>query len=78
MRWTAKRKEEIIVSLEKGLMTTAEAGRQFRVSDVELAAWRQEYAAYGWPGLLVTSLRQPRKGKAGVVSLTCSGELDRE
>jgi hypothetical protein len=66
MRWTAKRKEEIVVSLEKGLMTTAEARRQFRLSDDELAAWRQDYAAYGWPGLLVTALRQPRKRKAGV------------
>jgi len=64
MRWTAKRKEEIVVTLEQGLMTTAEARRQFRVSDEELAAWRRDYAIYGWPGLLVTALRQPRKGKA--------------
>jgi len=70
MRWAAKRKEEVVVALEKGLMTTAKAQRQYGLSETEIAAWRRYYAAYGRPGLLVTKLPQPhrshkRKGRRG-------------
>ena len=41
MRWTARRKEEIIVSLEAGLITIADAQKRYGLSDEELAAWRR-------------------------------------
>ena len=70
MRWTARRKEEIIVSLEAGLITIADAQKRYGLSDEELAAWRRDYAAHGRPGLHVTKLKQThrshkRKGRRG-------------
>jgi len=67
MRWTARRKEEIIVGLEAGMITTAEAQKRHGLSDDELAAWRRDYATHGLPGLHVTTLQPAHKKKAGAV-----------
>jgi len=70
MRWTARRKEGIIVAIENGVISPAEAQRQNELSDEELAAWRRDYATHGRPGLLVTKLQhqhRPHKRKTEVV-----------
>ena len=58
MRWTARRKEGIIVAIENGVISPAEAQRQNGLSDEELAACRRDYATHGLPGLRVTKLRE--------------------
>ena len=60
MRWTSRRKAEIVVEIEKGLITPEEAKRRYELSDEELAAWVRDYAAYGQVGLGVKQ-RRPRK-----------------
>ena len=60
MRWTSRRKAEIVVEIEKGLITPEEAKRRYELSDEELAAWVRDYAAYGQDGLGVKQ-RRPRK-----------------
>jgi hypothetical protein len=57
VRWTSKRKEEIIVAIKGGLITAVEAQRQHGLSDEELAAWIRDYLAYGRGGLRVTKLQ---------------------
>jgi hypothetical protein len=84
MRWTSRRKAEIVVAIEKGLITPEEAKRRYELSEEELAAWVRDYAAYGQDGLGV-KIRRPRKritqGQsrspvAGWRSLPTSGELN--
>ena len=58
MRWTPKRRAESVVAIEKGLIATAEAQRQYGLSEEELTAWVRDYAAHGPPGLRVTRLQQ--------------------
>jgi hypothetical protein len=62
MRWTSKRKEAIVVAIKKGLIETAEAQRQYGLSDEELAAWMRDYTANGRPGLRVTKLQHYQRG----------------
>ena len=61
MRWTAKRKAEIVVAIKDGEISTEEAKRRYEVSDDELAAWMRDYDLHGRPGLLVTKLQQPHR-----------------
>ena len=61
VRWTAKRKAEIVVAIKDGEISTAEAKRRYEVSDDELAAWIRDYDLHGRPGLLVTKLQQPHR-----------------
>jgi hypothetical protein len=60
MRWTSRRKAEVVVAIEKGLITPEEAKRRYELSEEELAAWVRDYAAYGQDGLGVKK-RRPRK-----------------
>ena len=67
MRWTARRKGAVIVGLELGLITTAEAQKQYGLSDDELAGWKRDYAAHGRLGLRVANHQPAHKKKAGAV-----------
>jgi transposase-like protein len=58
MRWTPKRKAEIVIALLEGKITPAWAKDEYGISDEELAAWMRDYAAYGPEGLHVTRLQQ--------------------
>jgi hypothetical protein len=68
MRWTPKRKAEIINALKAGTLTPAGAQLQFDLSDEELKAWLRNYDAYGPKGLRTTRFqmyaqrRRPRNG----------------
>jgi transposase-like protein len=67
MRWTARRKEEVVTAIAQERMTAAEAKAQYGLSDEELAAWQRDYAAHGKAGLRTTWLqryRGPRLGRA--------------
>lgn len=61
MRWTPRRKAEVIVSIEKRLITIEEAKALFELSDEELSIWTHDYITYGMAGLRVT--RHPRNWK---------------
>jgi hypothetical protein len=68
MRWTPKRKAEIINALKAGTLTPEAAQLQFDLSDEELNAWMHNYDAYGPKGLRTTKFqmyahrRRPRNG----------------
>jgi transposase-like protein len=63
MRWTIRRKEEIILALLERKITSARVKEQHGISDEELAAWMRDYEAHGSAGLRVYRSQQynPRR-----------------
>lgn len=61
MRWTPRRKAEVIISIEKRLITVEEAKALFELSNEELSTWTHDYVSYGVAGLRVT--KHPRNWK---------------
>lgn len=58
-RWTASRKRDVIIAVEGGDLSEAEAQALFRISPEELESWRMAYAEAGTPGLKVAKLARP-------------------
>lgn len=58
MRWTPKCKAAIVVAVQEGIISIAEARERHDLSEEELAAWMRDYAAHGRPGLRLTKRRQ--------------------
>lgn len=61
MRWTPKRKAAVVVAIEAGIISTAEALQRHELSQEELATWMHDYAADGRAGLRVTRPLPARK-----------------
>ena len=51
LRWTAKRKAEVLEAIRYGHLTPEEAMTRYRLSVEELAAWIRNYGAGGIKGL---------------------------
>ena len=51
MRWTARRKAEVIITIRNGEISLEEAKSRYGVSDDEIAAWMRDYDAHGERGL---------------------------
>jgi Protein of unknown function (DUF1153) len=62
MRWTVRRKAEVVVAIAQGRITIAEAKERHGLSEEELAAWQRDYTAHGEAGLRATWLQQYRRG----------------
>ena len=56
MRWTSKRKAEVVVAVRAGTASAEELGRQHGISAEELAEWMRAYDAYGVRGLQLAKL----------------------
>jgi transposase-like protein len=65
MRWTSKRKAEIIEAIQSGRLTPAEAMGRHEVSEEELAAWVRDYVGHGRAGLRATKLQQYHPRRSG-------------
>ena len=65
MRWTPKRKAEIVEAIQNGRLTLAKAMDRHGLSEEELAAWMRDYLTHGLDGLRVTRLQQyhPRRSR---------------
>ena len=57
MRWSPRRKAEIVMAIEKGLMSTEDVLRDCELSLEEFEAWRRDFNARGIPGLRTTRLQ---------------------
>ena len=57
MRWSPRRKAEIVMAIEKGLMSTEDVLRDCELSLEEFEAWRRDFEAQGIPGLRTTRLQ---------------------
>jgi hypothetical protein len=54
MRWTMRRKANVIEAIEEGRIDEATALRQYELSREELAEWRRYYDPHGVTGLRAT------------------------
>ena len=51
MRWTARRKAEVVAAVEAGMLTIPDACRRYRLSPEEFLEWERHYLSgdLGWP-----------------------------
>jgi transposase-like protein len=50
-RWTAQRKEEVVIAVHQGHLGLAEACRRHKISAMEFLEWEQRYEREGLAGL---------------------------
>ena len=51
VRWTPRRKRDVIIALRQGAITAREAIERYRLSSEELADWIECFARHGIAGL---------------------------
>lgn len=56
-RWTSERKHAVLTLIDAGHLTAGEAGRRYRISEEELASWRERRDRFGIAGLKQTRLQ---------------------
>jgi transposase-like protein len=59
-RWTASRKELVVMAVRRGQITAAEACERFDLSADEFAAWDRRFRRHGRRGLAVRMLQEAR------------------
>jgi Protein of unknown function (DUF1153) len=59
MRWTNRRKAEIVAAVTAGLLTIGEACSSYAISAEEYASWHSSVSRFGCKGLMVKHLRLP-------------------
>ncbi|MBF9033847.1 DUF1153 domain-containing protein [Rhodobacterales bacterium HKCCE2091] len=59
-RWVASRKAAVVMAVESGLVTEAEALETWGLSDEELAAWKQAVSRHGVAALKATAVQKYR------------------
>jgi transposase-like protein len=65
MRWTPRRKAQIVFDIREGEISVAQAKERYALSDEELAAWIRDYDARGLSGLKVYDLRRRLCARCG-------------
>ena len=60
-RWVIRRKAEVVIAVQHGLIREEEACERYRISVEEFHDWEQQLAAHGFPGLRVTRRREDRR-----------------
>ncbi len=61
IRWTIRRKAEVVAAVRNGLLGLDEACERYRLSAEEFLNWEQLIAAHGLRGLQVTRLQEYRQ-----------------
>jgi transposase-like protein len=57
MRWTPKRKAELLVAIKEGAVSPEIAQRKAGLSQEELSAWMRDFDEHGQPGLMATNIQ---------------------
>ncbi len=60
-RWVIRRKAEVVIAVNHGLICREEACERYQISVEEFHNWEQQLAAHGFPGLRVTRRREDRR-----------------
>ena len=63
IRWTIRRKAEVVAAVRNGLLGLDEACERYRLSAEEFLNWEQLIAAHGLCGLKVTWLQEYRQSE---------------
>ena len=66
LRWSRRRKGEILAAVEGGLLSPEKACAIYHLSMDELLAWRNAVAQFGLAGLRARRPRDPQRSKAGL------------
>jgi hypothetical protein len=61
LRWTARRKAEVVAAVNGGLLTVDEACDRYNLALEELASWQRAIDRSGLPGLRATRLQHYRE-----------------
>ena len=64
-RWTPTRKAQVLLAIQGGLLTFAEACGRYGLTAEELACWEQSFNWGGKHGLAVARITQHRKAVYG-------------
>ena len=56
-----RRKAAILAAVSAGEITSAEACRQYEISEEEFLAWQRAFEAHGLPGLRTTRVQNYRR-----------------
>lgn len=59
-RWVSRRKAEVVLAVEGGLISLEEASRRYALSIEEFVSWEYELARHGLDGLKVSRPRNQR------------------
>ncbi len=62
-RWIIRRKAEVVLAVEGGLLTLEEACNRYSLSVDEFLSWQRSFDRHGLPGLRTTRLQEYRKEK---------------
>lgn len=69
IRWTARRKAEIVAAVEDGIMTDWEAAERYRLGAEEFHEWRNACRQGGIPALRVTHAQQSRREAPSAIAV---------
>lgn len=64
LRWTARRKAEVVIAVETGILSLDEACGRYIISPEEFAAWKNDYARKGMESLRCNALKRQRDAAA--------------
>ena len=54
LRWTIRIKDEVVMAVERSVLSAEEACARWGLTQEELAGWRSAFAVYGRTGLRAT------------------------
>jgi hypothetical protein len=59
-RWTVHRKAQVVVAVQRGLLTIDQACERYAITLEEYAAWERIFERFGLAGLRATQLQEYR------------------
>jgi hypothetical protein len=62
-RWVIRRKAEVVMAVDGGLLSLDEACRRYNLTPEEFMIWENSLHAYGLAGLRITHAQQYRPGE---------------
>lgn len=63
IRWTARRKAEVLAAVRSGKITMEETMRRYQLTEEQFLVWQRAFEARGLAGLKGTRLQEYRKGR---------------
>lgn len=60
-RWVVRRKAEVVIAVQGGLLTIEEACKRYRLTMEEFLSWQRAIQKNGMPGLRATRVQHYRK-----------------
>ena len=60
-RWTASRKQQVLIAVDRGALTIEDAHRRYRLTAEEIEEWRRRLERHGPNGLKIKKLQEERR-----------------